>query len=120
MYHSPFILQLLGTVHLNAINGYVEVPKLNTYALVTHGMLGVIALSAAAIERALNMFTDNDLKVKQVLMSGSQGKLAIKLLKVLNKTTGKMTNALFLCIFRAGLRSLPHSSSPSQASLLGT
>ncbi|KAG1732288.1 hypothetical protein EDB19DRAFT_2027033 [Suillus lakei] len=96
MYHSPFILQLLGTVHLNTINGYVEVPKLDTYALATHGMSGVIALSAAAIEHALNMFTDNDLKVKQVLASGSQGKLAIKLTKVLNKTTGKMTNVPFL------------------------
>jgi hypothetical protein len=42
------------------------------------------------------MFADNDLKVKQVLASGLRGKLAIKLLKVLNKTTGKMTNALFL------------------------
>ncbi|KAG1725235.1 hypothetical protein EDB19DRAFT_1833853 [Suillus lakei] len=45
---------------------------------------------------ALNMFADNDLKVKQVLASGLRGKLAIKLPKVLNKTTGKMTNVLFL------------------------
>ncbi|KAG1896851.1 uncharacterized protein F5891DRAFT_913141, partial [Suillus fuscotomentosus] len=28
-YCSPFILQLLGTAHLNAINGYVEVPRLD-------------------------------------------------------------------------------------------
>ncbi|KAG2095667.1 uncharacterized protein F5147DRAFT_656781 [Suillus discolor] len=84
-YRSPFVLQLLGTAHLNAINGYVEVPRLNTHALATHGMLGVIALSAAAIERAFKLFADKDLEVKQVLLP-----------KVLNKTTGKMTNAPFL------------------------
>ncbi|KAG1813069.1 hypothetical protein DFJ58DRAFT_740122 [Suillus subalutaceus] len=95
-YRSPFVLQLLGTAHLNAINGYVEVPKLDTHTLTTRGMLGVIALCAAAIKRALNMFMDDVLKVKQVLASGSRGKLAIKLPKLLNKTTGKMTNAPFL------------------------
>ncbi|KAG1907211.1 uncharacterized protein F5891DRAFT_1181506 [Suillus fuscotomentosus] len=84
-YCSPFVLQLLGTAHLNAINGYVEVPRLDTCALTTHGMLGVIALSAAA-----------DLEVNQVLASRLRGKLALKLPKVLNKTTGKMTNAPFL------------------------
>ncbi|KAG1867263.1 hypothetical protein DFJ58DRAFT_723936 [Suillus subalutaceus] len=95
VYHSPFVLQLLGTVHLNAISGYVDVPKLDMHALATLGMSGVIALSAAAIERALNMFADKHLKVKEVLAAGS-GKLAIKLPKILNKTTGKMTNAPFL------------------------
>ncbi|KAG1749246.1 hypothetical protein EDB19DRAFT_1904758 [Suillus lakei] len=59
-------------------------------------MVGILALFATAIERTLNMFADNNLKVKQVLASGSQGKLAIKLPKVLNKTTGKMMNAPFL------------------------
>ncbi|KAG1862826.1 hypothetical protein DFJ58DRAFT_839339 [Suillus subalutaceus] len=95
VYHSPFVLQLLGTAHLNAISGYVDVPKLDMHALVTLGMSGVIALSAAAIERALNMFADKHLKVKEVLAAGS-GKLAIKLPKILNKTTSKMTNTPFL------------------------
>ncbi|KAG2080024.1 uncharacterized protein F5147DRAFT_534878, partial [Suillus discolor] len=48
------------------------------------------------IERAFKLFMDKDLEVKQVLASGSRGKLAFKLPKVLNKTTGKMTNAPFL------------------------
>ncbi|KAG2342372.1 hypothetical protein BDR05DRAFT_949031 [Suillus weaverae] len=95
VYRSPFVLQLLGTAHLNAINGYVEVPQLDMHGLATCGMSGVISLSAAAIERTLNMFAKKDLKVKEVLAAGS-GKLAIKLPKVLNKTTGKMTNAPFL------------------------
>ncbi|KAG0698487.1 hypothetical protein DFH29DRAFT_877974 [Suillus ampliporus] len=74
-YCSPFVLQLLGTVHLNAISGELS---------------GVLAISAAA------MFTCKDLKVKDVLVSASRGKLAIKLLKVLNKATRKMTNTPFL------------------------
>jgi hypothetical protein len=41
------------------------------------------------------MFAQKHLNVKEVLAAGS-GKLAIKLPKVLNKTTGKMTNTLFL------------------------
>ncbi|KAG2106173.1 uncharacterized protein F5147DRAFT_653929 [Suillus discolor] len=95
VYRSPFVLQLLGTAHLNAINGYVEVPKLDMHALAMRGMSGVISLSAAAIERALNMFAKKHLKVKEVLAAGS-GKLTIKLPKVLNKATGKMTNTPFL------------------------
>jgi hypothetical protein len=49
VYRSPFVLQLLGTAHLNAINGYVEVPKLNMHGLTMCGMSGVISLSAAAV-----------------------------------------------------------------------
>jgi hypothetical protein len=50
-YRSPFVLQLLGTAHLNAISGYVDVPDLDTHALATRAirMSGVIALSAAAV-----------------------------------------------------------------------
>ncbi|KAG1734098.1 uncharacterized protein EDB91DRAFT_1057099 [Suillus paluster] len=48
-YRSPFVLQLLGTAHLNAINGYVEVPELDTHMFATRGMSRVIAVSAAAV-----------------------------------------------------------------------
>ncbi|KAG1862717.1 hypothetical protein DFJ58DRAFT_725203 [Suillus subalutaceus] len=97
-YRSPFVLQLLGTAHLNAISGYVDVPDLDTHALATRAirMSGVIALCAAAIERALGMFANKNLKVKDILATSCRGKLVIKLPKVLNKVTGKMTNAPFL------------------------
>ncbi|KAG2127950.1 hypothetical protein DEU56DRAFT_982614 [Suillus clintonianus] len=97
-YRSPFVLQLVGTAHLNAISGYVDVPDLDTHALATRAirMSGVIALCAAAIERALGMFANKNLKVKDILASSARGKLVIKLPKVLNKVTGKMTNAPFL------------------------
>jgi hypothetical protein len=43
------VVQLLGTTHLNAINGYVKVPKLDMHGLAMRGMSGVISLSAAAV-----------------------------------------------------------------------
>ncbi|KAG1792444.1 uncharacterized protein HD556DRAFT_1379572 [Suillus plorans] len=48
-YRSPFILQLLGTAHLNAVKGYVEVPSFDMHELVTSGMSRVLALSAVAV-----------------------------------------------------------------------
>ncbi|KAG1794273.1 hypothetical protein EV424DRAFT_1548037 [Suillus variegatus] len=97
-YCSPFVLQLVGTAHLNAISGYIDVPDLDTHALATRAirMSGVIALCAAAIKHALGMFANKNLKVKDILVSSARGKLVIKLPKVLNKVTRKMTNAPFL------------------------
>ncbi|KAG1782887.1 hypothetical protein EV702DRAFT_1191338 [Suillus placidus] len=104
-YRSPFILQLLGMAHLNAIKGYVEVPSFNMHELVMSGMSGVLALSAVAIECALKMIKKKELKVQDVLSSASHSKVTIKLLKVLNKLTGKETNVPFL--FSATLWSKP-------------
>jgi hypothetical protein len=42
------------------------------------------------------MFANKNLKVKDILATSVRGKLVIKLPKVLNKVTGKMTNAPFL------------------------
>ncbi|KAG2124060.1 hypothetical protein DEU56DRAFT_759837 [Suillus clintonianus] len=95
-YRSPFILQLYGRAHLSAINGYVEVPSLDLGALATTGTSRVLALSAAALERALGMFSRKELNLQEILLSASRGKFTIKLPKVLNKATGKKTNAPFL------------------------
>ncbi|OJA17973.1 hypothetical protein AZE42_08950 [Rhizopogon vesiculosus] len=95
-YRSPFILRLLATAHLNAINGFVQVSALGTQELAVTGMMRVIALSAAAVERALGLIKDKHIKVQDLLSSASKGKLAIKLPKVLSKATGKETNAPFL------------------------
>ncbi|KAG2360045.1 hypothetical protein BDR07DRAFT_1378253 [Suillus spraguei] len=95
-YRSPFILQLYGRAHLNAINGHVVIPSLNMQALDTIGMSCVLALSAAALERALGMIAHKKLKVQDDLQLASRGKFTIKLPKVLNKATGKKTNAPFL------------------------
>ncbi|KAG1744439.1 hypothetical protein EDB19DRAFT_1961698 [Suillus lakei] len=95
-YRSPFILQLYGRAHLNAINGHVVIPSFDMQALDTIGMSRVLALSAAALERALGMIAHKELEVQDILPSVSRGKFTIKLPKVLNKATGKKTNAPFL------------------------
>ncbi|KAG1739530.1 hypothetical protein EDB19DRAFT_1908794 [Suillus lakei] len=95
-YCSPFLLQLYGRAHLSTINGYVEVPSLDLGALAMIGMSHVLALSAVALERALGMISCKKLKVQEILLSASRGKFTIKLPKVLNKATGKKTNAPFL------------------------
>ncbi|KAG1745477.1 uncharacterized protein EDB91DRAFT_151167 [Suillus paluster] len=95
-YCSPFILQLFGTAHLNAIKGYVEVPSFDMHELAMSGMSWVLALCAVAIEHALGMIKSKNLKVQDVLSSASRSKVTIKLPKVLNKLTGKETNIPFL------------------------
>ncbi|KAG1862610.1 hypothetical protein F4604DRAFT_1683757 [Suillus subluteus] len=95
-YRSPFILQLYGRAHLNAINGYVEVPSLDLGALAMTGTSCVLALSAAALEHALGMFSCKELNLQEILLSALRGKFMVKLPKVLNKATGKKTNAPFL------------------------
>ncbi|KAG2128045.1 uncharacterized protein EDB93DRAFT_1332544 [Suillus bovinus] len=107
-YRSPFVLQLFGTAHLNAITGYVQVPSFDMCALATSGMLRPLALSAAAIERAVSMIANEVLEVQNVLSSASRGRVSIRLPKVLNKVTGKKTNIPFL--FSAALWLKPTNS----------
>lgn len=104
-YRSPFILQLLGRAHFNVIKGYVKVPAFDMHDLVTSGMPRVLALSTVAIEHALVLFKNKQLKVQDVLSSASRSKVAIKLPKIINKLTGKDTNVPFL--FSATLWSKP-------------
>ncbi|KAG1829836.1 hypothetical protein EV424DRAFT_392168 [Suillus variegatus] len=96
-FHSAFMLQLLGKAHLSAINGHATIPALKTKDLATKGMAGVIAFCATALERAVTLISEGDIKVEDVLASTSaRGKLNIKLPKVLNKVTGKVTSAPYL------------------------
>ncbi|KAG1862365.1 hypothetical protein C8R48DRAFT_709623 [Suillus tomentosus] len=104
-YRSPFILQLLGRAHFNAIKGYVKVPAFDMHELVTSGMPRVLALSTVAIEHALVLFKNKQLKVQDVLSSASRSKVAIKLPKIVNKLTEKKTNTPFS--FSATLWSKP-------------
>ncbi|KAG1852597.1 hypothetical protein C8R48DRAFT_777417 [Suillus tomentosus] len=114
-YRSPFVLQLFGTAHLNAIIGYVEVRSFDMHTLATSGMLWPLALSAAVIECAITMIADGELRLWDVLSSASRGRVSIRLPKVLNKVTGKETNILFL--FLAALWLKP--TNPFIKSLLG-
>ncbi|KAG2090358.1 uncharacterized protein F5147DRAFT_780314 [Suillus discolor] len=57
IYRSVFILEMIESAHINATAGSLDVPALNTDALRLNGMQGVIAASAAALERAFNIAT---------------------------------------------------------------
>ncbi|KIJ57930.1 hypothetical protein HYDPIDRAFT_46803, partial [Hydnomerulius pinastri MD-312] len=61
-------------------------------------MEGVIALCAAAVERAVEFIADRLIDVDEVLasMADNGGKMRIKLPKVLNKATGKETSGPFM------------------------
>ncbi|KAG1880016.1 hypothetical protein F4604DRAFT_1995983 [Suillus subluteus] len=96
-FHSAFMLQLLGKAHLSAINGHATIPILKTKDLVTKGMAGVIAFCATALECAVTLISDGDIKVEDILASTSaRSKLNIKLPKVLNKVTGKVMSTPYL------------------------
>ena len=54
IYRSPFMLEMIATAQLNAITGFIDVPKLDTQALLSGGMEGVIAACAAAVSPTLS------------------------------------------------------------------
>ncbi|KAG1882349.1 hypothetical protein F4604DRAFT_1921498 [Suillus subluteus] len=96
-FHSVFILQLLGKAHLNVINGHANIPALKTEDLASKGMAGVIVFCATALERAVTLISEGDIKVEDILASAtSRGKVIIKLPKVLNKITGKETSGPYM------------------------
>ncbi|KAG1728144.1 uncharacterized protein EDB91DRAFT_1253568 [Suillus paluster] len=94
VYHSAFMLQLFGKAHLANISSHANVPALKTHVLTSSGMVGALSLCAAA--RAVEMVSTGDIKAENILASASSSKTNIKLPKVLNKVTGKETNAPFL------------------------
>ncbi|KAG2745187.1 hypothetical protein P692DRAFT_20742294, partial [Suillus brevipes Sb2] len=92
IYRSPFMLQLVGTAHLQATIGHADVPELKTGALVEKGIIGVVSICAAALERALTLISNNDINVEDVLAAGpAQRRSMVRAPKVLNKATGKET-----------------------------
>ncbi|KAG2101386.1 uncharacterized protein F5147DRAFT_776734 [Suillus discolor] len=70
---------------------------LKTKDLASKGMAGVIAFCATALERAITLISEGNIKVENILASTSLcSKLNIKLSKVLNKATGKETSTPYL------------------------
>jgi hypothetical protein len=49
IYHSPFMLQLVGTTHLQATIGHADVPELKTSALAEKGIIGVVSICAVVV-----------------------------------------------------------------------
>ncbi|KAF8837067.1 hypothetical protein BDN67DRAFT_983500 [Paxillus ammoniavirescens] len=99
MYHSTFLLELIASTHLSNIVGFVEVPGWDVWGMASgKNSEGVIAMASAALEHAVKFIAEGPIDVEQVLadMANSpDGKMKIKLPKVLNKHTGCKTSAPF-------------------------
>ncbi|KAF9218821.1 hypothetical protein BS17DRAFT_863839 [Gyrodon lividus] len=99
MFCSTFLLELIGSTHLSNITGFVEVPRWDVQGMARgKNGEGIIAMALAALEHAVKFITKDTIDVKQVLadMANSpDGKMNIKLPKVLNKLTGRESSAPF-------------------------
>ncbi|KAF8431065.1 hypothetical protein L210DRAFT_861645 [Boletus edulis BED1] len=91
-FRSDFILKLVGTAHLSKITGAVDIPSLGTAELKKgYGMECVIALAAAALERAFTLVRDGVIDVRDAVKEMAEKKGKITLPKTLNKATGNMS-----------------------------
>ncbi|KIK79839.1 hypothetical protein PAXRUDRAFT_16112 [Paxillus rubicundulus Ve08.2h10] len=114
IYRSTFIITLLGSVHLTAIQGHATVPTLKTEELAYPGMQGAVRMCSAAVERALTLIQKGHINVDNSLRSIKGGKLSVTLPKSLNKYTGKQTSAPYLFsdqLWGHAVRSYAHSIS---------
>ncbi|KAF9234885.1 hypothetical protein BU15DRAFT_65319 [Melanogaster broomeanus] len=96
-YRSGFLLELIASMHLSNIVGFVDILGWDTQKVSRgEGQEGVIAIAAAALERAVQFIMDGTIDIEQILQAmaeTSDPKPKIKLPKVLNKATGRETSA---------------------------
>ena len=115
LYRSTLLLELIATAHLSSIVACVDVPGWDTQAMAAgKNGEGVIAMASAAVsstlfhfsvlinrrqlERAIRFIVDGTIDVEQVLedmANNTDGKMKVKLPKVLNKATGRVTSSAF-------------------------
>ncbi|KAF8836653.1 hypothetical protein BDN67DRAFT_1014499 [Paxillus ammoniavirescens] len=114
IYRSTFVVTLLSSIHLTAIQGHAAIPILKTDELAYAGMQGAIGMSSAAVERALTLISRREIDVEKSLKAIKGGKLSITLPKALNRHTGKQTSAPYLFsdqLWGRAVRSYAHSIS---------
>ncbi|KAH0834165.1 hypothetical protein J3R83DRAFT_11471 [Lanmaoa asiatica] len=86
---SPLLLELLGTTHLQDIQGCVDIPGLDiAVAEVGHRVKGALALCTAALQRAFQLAATGEDNSQEV---GTSNRLNQKQPRTLNKVTGKMS-----------------------------
>ncbi|KIM51398.1 hypothetical protein SCLCIDRAFT_33465 [Scleroderma citrinum Foug A] len=99
LYRSTFLLELIATAHLSSIAACVHVPGWDTQAMATgKNGEGVIAMVSAALEHAIKFIVDGTIDVEQVLKdmaNNADGKMKVKLPKVLNRAMGRVTSSAF-------------------------
>ena len=115
LYHSTFLLELIAMAHLSSIAAYVHMPGWDTQAMAAgKNGEGVIVMASAAVsstlfhfsvlinchqlEHAIKFIVDGTIDVEQVLKdvaNNADGKMKVKLLKVLNRAMGCVTSSAF-------------------------
>ncbi|KAI6016537.1 hypothetical protein EDC04DRAFT_2945795 [Pisolithus marmoratus] len=97
-FRSSLVLELLGTVHLQQVDGWVDVPALQLVEKQVCGIKGALAMSTAVLEHAIKV-------VREYAMSGEEtitdqlagirrkGKAAVKTPHSLSKASGKESSA---------------------------
>ncbi|KAF8834532.1 hypothetical protein BDN67DRAFT_985258 [Paxillus ammoniavirescens] len=99
-FRSQFVVQLLATTHLPAIQGFIHVPALDTVSLAHSGVKEIIGLCCAAVafkflffsflECALQLIRSGDISVSTDL---GKGKASTCTPVRLNKASGKESTA---------------------------
>ncbi|KIJ62071.1 hypothetical protein HYDPIDRAFT_30622 [Hydnomerulius pinastri MD-312] len=99
LFRSDFLIELLASTHLSNIAGFVEVPGWKTRELASgKDAEGIIAIASAALERAVQFIADGTISVEEVLAEMAEspdGKMKIKLPRVLNKATGRESTSVY-------------------------
>ncbi|KAF8550640.1 hypothetical protein OG21DRAFT_1524998 [Imleria badia] len=91
-FHSDFILKLIATAHLGKIASAVDIQSLEMAKLQKgYGMECIVALAAAALERAFTLVRDGVIDIQNAVKEMANNKGKVKLPKTLNKATRNMS-----------------------------
>ncbi|KAI6026453.1 hypothetical protein PISMIDRAFT_18646 [Pisolithus microcarpus 441] len=97
-FHSSLVLELLSTAHLQQVDGWVDVPALQLAEKHACSIKGALAMSTAALERAIKVVCEyamsgEDTITNQLAGICRKGKAAVKTPCSLSKALGKESSA---------------------------
>ena len=103
LYHETFLLKLIAMAHLSSIAACVHVPGWDTQAMALAAVSSIlfhfsILINCCQLEHAIKFVVDSTIDVEQVLKdmaNNTDGKMKVKLLKVLNRAMGHATSLAF-------------------------
>ena len=103
LYHETFLLKLIAMAHLSSIAACVHVPGWDTQAMALAAVSSIlfhfsILINCCQLEHAIKFVVDSTIDVEQVLKdmaNNTDGKMKVKLLKVLNRAMGHVTSLAF-------------------------
>ncbi|KAI6009048.1 hypothetical protein EDC04DRAFT_2610767 [Pisolithus marmoratus] len=97
-FHSSLILELLGTVHLQQVDGWVDVPALQLVEKHVCGIKGALTMSTTVLEHAIKVMHEYAMSGEETItdqLAGicTKGKAALKTPHSLSKASGKESSA---------------------------